>query len=949
MVSPNIVDYQSYPRPDPKDAAMIKQPWCPLIDRKLLKIDSFVSKRTTITVFFTLDVTAFNYLHLIDPVAVQQLVNALISTNILKHHAINTPQLVTDEQHITDLLLQQTVTYNPDRPLGYRYHRVTNLVLHAYQDHNVEWMINREKHPLEITYPITYSHSLEIPEDPRKMRVDAPAPPQLLYCSQQLTNSLNRLPTTDNTERRHRVAGGVLADEMGLGKTLCALMLCMGHRRSDWVIRNRRFMSRATLIIVPNHLCKQWETEIQLIMKPHLNVKIIHLLSRTNFKGKTLKDLLEADFVITSFQYLLSTTVDDPFDNDKRTSSADLRTQLNRYRKQLYTDIRNDRDLINKKGVSLYCIDWHRIIIDEVQEVVKDKFTKDPSRQGWTINRGVSLRDLIMQLTGMYKWILSGTPFAGSKTILNDVGFVLAFLTESWDSISMLYSADSLARASQLFRRNTRASVASEYTPPPLDETIVRIPFTLHERIIYNAYVADKSIDPNDPKLRMLCCHPNLVDEVNAVQKSNKKMFRKKLSQRYLTELTVLQTNLVKYKSQHRMIANRLERMHVAVEHIDDSDVDVSSDDDDDDASDTDSDSSESSESSSDAELDTDNSDTESDSDAESVDSSDSDIIISGQHADNHHHGGDIIIVADQQIEGVPDAIEGMNNVDVVQSGIVVEQLLSQLETLTVNIRTARQHISGKKCSVNFIKNVMKQLKTRKRNSECPICLDDIKRDNMGITMCGHIFCYSCINQSILSNNNCPICRESISKETVHRVNDTDTDQQRKIQQWGSKINYLIKLLSRTRKRVIIFSQWKTQLELLVDILKKNRIGSVFCKGNTHQKNHALIKFRTNENCKVLMMSTDTSVAGANLTEAEYIIFLDPVYGTPEFRKATEDQAISRTLRMGQKAKRVKVWRLIMMDTIEDTIVSEQNNNKPESVAVENPPRDDDVQPVRVV
>jgi len=58
------------------------------------------------------------------------------------------------------------------------------------------------------------------------------------------------------------------------------------------------------------------------------------------------------------------------------------------------------------------------------------------------------------------------------------------------------------------------------------------------------------------------------------------------------------------------------------------------------------------------------------------------------------------------------------------------------------------------------------------------------------------------------------------------------------------------------------------------------------------------------------------------LTEATHIFLLDPINGSQEKVKATEDQAIGRAHRLGQK-KQVRVFRMIIKDTIEEDIYND--------------------------
>jgi hypothetical protein len=74
------------------------------------------------------------------------------------------------------------------------------------------------------------------------------------------------------------------------------------------------------------------------------------------------------------------------------------------------------------------------------------------------------------------------------------------------------------------------------------------------------------------------------------------------------------------------------------------------------------------------------------------------------------------------------------------------------------------------------------------------------------------------------------------------------------------------------------------------------------------------------------MLSSESAASGTNLTAASTVILLDPVYGSYEYRRNTEWQAIGRAYRMGQQ-KPVTVARFIIKDTVEEEIY---NMNKEE-------------------
>ncbi|XP_073013538.1 uncharacterized protein [Typha latifolia] len=50
----------------------------------------------------------------------------------------------------------------------------------------------------------------------------------------------------------------------------------------------------------------------------------------------------------------------------------------------------------------------------------------------------------------------------------------------------------------------------------------------------------------------------------------------------------------------------------------------------------------------------------------------------------------------------------------------------------------------------------------------CPVCLNQL--DEPCSTICGHIFCQSCIKASIKAQKKCPTCRRKLNKNNFHRV-----------------------------------------------------------------------------------------------------------------------------------------------------------------------------------
>ena len=64
------------------------------------------------------------------------------------------------------------------------------------------------------------------------------------------------------------------------------------------------------------------------------------------------------------------------------------------------------------------------------------------------------------------------------------------------------------------------------------------------------------------------------------------------------------------------------------------------------------------------------------------------------------------------------------------------------------------------------------------------------------------------------------------------------------------------------------------------------------------------------------MLSSRNAASGINLTVANHIVLIEPVYGSVEYRKSIEDQAIGRCARIGNR-QNINVTRFIVNDTIE--------------------------------
>ena len=136
----------------------------------------------------------------------------------------------------------------------------------------------------------------------------------------------------------------------------------------------------------------------------------------------------------------------------------------------------------------------------------------------------------------------------------------------------------------------------------------------------------------------------------------------------------------------------------------------------------------------------------------------------------------------------------------------------------------------------------------------------------------------------------------------------------------SSKLDDLLEMITEMipeGRRILLFSQFTSMLDLIKPRLAESGISFVELRGDTRDRAEPVRMFQAGE-VPLFLISLKAGGRGLNLTAADTVIHYDPWWNP-----AAEDQASDRAHRIGQ-TKSVFVYKLIAADTVEDRIVELQ-------------------------
>ncbi len=138
---------------------------------------------------------------------------------------------------------------------------------------------------------------------------------------------------------------------------------------------------------------------------------------------------------------------------------------------------------------------------------------------------------------------------------------------------------------------------------------------------------------------------------------------------------------------------------------------------------------------------------------------------------------------------------------------------------------------------------------------------------------------------------------------------------------YSTKLERLAELLQELNeeedRKIVLFSEWTTMLDLIEPIINKLKMEYVRLDGSVPQKKRAqlMARFQDNPDCR-LFITTNAGSTGLNLHKADTVINVDLPWNP-----AVLEQRIARAHRMGQKNP-VQVYILISENTIEENMLA---------------------------
>jgi SNF2 family DNA or RNA helicase len=388
------------------------------------------------------------------------------------------------------------------------------IKLFDYQKKSLKKMIEMEtntiEHDIKYSILINYNNLINVKYDP-------------------IQNIISDKERTFKIKSR----GGILADDMGLGKTITTLALVSSNPsinqpkiRFSKKDKYWKISSKATLILCPSHITKQWENEVK---KANPSLKVLTILTKKDHEKLFFKDFIESDIIITSHQFIMNFKYYPCINYRNITPSMFNAEHRNSTLKDYYTknviDSENiDDDIyetIKYHELPLFeFFHFHRLVLDEGHEIFGEMLQN--------ISQARFMSQWLNCIDSNNYWYISGSPFVNWTGLINCVSYLNLILYDDelkFEINSQTFKTSNIYNnilnkeylwnniLEKICIRHKKSDVSNEIKLYGYNENIEWIDFTELEKNLYKT----KETKLCNTALQQLCCHPLILDSCRKV------------------------------------------------------------------------------------------------------------------------------------------------------------------------------------------------------------------------------------------------------------------------------------------------------------------------------------------------------------------------------------------------------------------------------------------------
>lgn len=166
----------------------------------------------------------------------------------------------------------------------------------------------------------------------------------------------------------------------------------------------------------------------------------------------------------------------------------------------------------------------------------------------------------------------------------------------------------------------------------------------------------------------------------------------------------------------------------------------------------------------------------------------------------------------------------------------------------------------------------------------CCICLENIEKENTGLTSCGHIYCYSpCLMKLVANLRECAHCKYKLNDQNIFLVrnpknpqeNDTADNDKEFTRKYGTKMAWLLKLTDHKKTIIVIPSDPAYQAGISRIMKLENRSNLLSWPKKRRGQSNVVKQFINKPNT-ILLLNHRERLYRLREIKANAVVFLTP-------------------------------------------------------------------------